>query len=334
MLTKSSVAAIVTIVLAYGPAAAVATPFFSAEARSGTFDLAPVTDQHASTDGSTVSGHTELTSVGMHAESDAVAGGGFLGGRSSTSSNFAPGMTRTISDARTAAEFTVSLFTPCTAGAGVCAGLPTSINFTLHGVFAGSTPVGMNAEASLTVGVRISKVSSFGSSLIFNQNGSIVVETVPGVGLQLRQDLPPDGLLAGYVLNQNPFSFTTADFALDPDSEYALTVFMNTSNQSPIRSAFNEVSSSDLTVDFGSTLTFGPGPVFNGNPGFDINAPDANILNNSWTDPRGGSVPVPEHATIAMFGAGLAMLGLMRRRRDIGRNDGGPHLWVNALRSA
>jgi hypothetical protein len=315
MLTKLSVAAIITIVLVYGPAAAIATPFFSAEARSGTFNLPPVIDSHASVDGSTVSGHTELSGVGMHAESDAVAGGGFLGGKSSTSSNFAPGMTRTVSEAETAAEFTVSLFTPCPAGAVVCTGAPTSINFALHGVFAGNTPVGMNAEGSVTVGVRVSKVSSFGNSLIFNQNGSVVVDTVPGAGLQLRQDLPPDGLLAGYVLNQNLFSFTTADFFLDPDSEYALTVFMNTFNQSPIRSAFTDVSNSDLDIDFGSTLTFGPGPVFNGNPDFDISAPDANILNNTWTDPRGGSVPVSEHATIAMFGAGLGMMGLLRRRK-------------------
>jgi hypothetical protein len=312
MFTKLSVAAFVTTVLAFGSTGAIASPFFSAESRSSIGGILGPAEVNSSTDGSTVTSHTEMLGGNRNAIADAVAGRGFLGVSSNSSQVGLSG----VSEARSGAEFTVSLFTTCPAGAAACATSPTSINFSMGGHFSGGVPVGMNAEGALSVGVRLKQV---GGSTILSQNGAIVVTTVPEggfpqAGLVLRPDLPPDGLLAGYILNQNLISFTTAEFSLAPDSEYELLVFMNSFSQSPIRGVFTELSASSLDVDFGSTLTFGPGPVFNGNLPFQISAPDANIANNQWIDPRGVSGSIPEPEVAVLFAVGLTLMGWMRRR--------------------
>jgi hypothetical protein len=316
MFTKLSVAALFPIMLGFVSTAALAAPFFEATARVDAARLFPVVDAKTSTDGSPLNSHAAISASGRIGSADANVGGGLIGVRASAFAENNP-ILQTV-EARAGGYFDVGIVTGSCVSGTACAATTTSINFSLGGSFLAESggPVGANAEGSISVFIRLSG----GGATLMQETGNAGAITIPGVGLMQWNNGtfgPPTGILSSYILNSSGFFFHTGDFLLEADSEYRLEVALSADSLANSRTNLQLGDHSDLAVDFSHTLTFGPGPVFNGSFDFSIESPDANIANNQWTDPRGTSTSVPEPAMVVLFGAGLALTGWMRRRRKM-----------------
>lgn len=83
--------------------------------------------------------------------------------------------------------------------------------------------------------------------------------------------------------------------------------------QADAAAASGGVSFVTSTFDSYDSLSFSKdGPAFILPDGFTVNAPELNIFNNQWIDPRANVVPLP--AGLPLLLSGLAALGFLRRR--------------------
>lgn len=313
MFAWSRVAVLVVAALCCVPTAGLALPVFDAGSRVDASLLPRAQDGMTSTDGSPASSHAAISALGRIGSADANVGGGYIGVRASA---FAQNLSASLYTVDTLASgsFEVDVATGSCVSVTPCAASTASINLSLGGAFSTSDdgPVGANAEGYVGVYIRLQE----GATTLFSQSGSAGVIALPGTPpanlMQWNNGTfdPPTGLFSGYTLN-GPFTFQSDSFLLAPDSDYRLLINLYVGSSANTRTNRQPDDFSDLTANFLNTLTFGPGPVFNGSFDFSIDSPDANIVNNAWIDPR----VVPEPATGVLFGGGLGLMGWVRRRR-------------------
>jgi len=316
MFERLRVAVIGVGILCLLPTAGLALPVFDVGTRVDAALLPRAQDGMTSTDGSPVSGHAAISALGRIGSADASAGGGYIGVRANSFAENATGSPYTV-DSLAGGSFEVDISTGSCVSVPLCGASAASINLSLGGVFAASDdgPVGANAEGYVSVYISLMQ----GATTVFSQSGSAGAITIPGntppaniMPWNNGNFGPPTGLLSGHTLNSS-FTFQSGSFLLAPNSDYRLLVALTVSSTANTRSNLQIGDRSDLTVDFANTLTFGPGAVFNGSFDFSIDSPDANIVGNTWTDPR----TVPEPTTGVLVGFGLGLVGWARRRRRV-----------------
>lgn len=241
---------------------------------------------------------------GCSATSIAEAGGGFVSGYSdyTLSSPTSPGQTFSNSQFRTT---TIDLdFADGYDETFVSALYPSGrVEVTFSGLFSGTS------FANSSINNSIGTSSSARARVWF---GSAFYDHSESVASSLGES------------NTNSFS-NAINLTQTVDWGTALTVQLILDTGSGGRGNFSRGTGA-TAMDASSTLSFNPdGPAFILPEGFTVNAPELNIFNNRWIDPRAIVTPpspsaVPLPASLPMLLAGSAMLGIVGRRRRKNRS--------------
>jgi len=173
-----------------------------------------------------------------------------------------------------------------------------------------SVVVTLNAivDGTLTAIVDNDTISSQGGNTTFKAIASLSA----GSGTDSRQYLASAGA-------SNPGSPTSdaaiLDSVLNPSIviDWRIPFSASFNLQGDAAAASGGVSFVTSTFDSYNSLSFSKdGPAFILPEGFTVNAPELNIIDNQWIDPRANVVPLP--AGLPLLLSGLAVLGLLRRR--------------------
>lgn len=105
---------------------------------------------------------------------------------------------------------------------------------------------------------------------------------------------------------------------INQDIRRAMTVNFSLSGSAGVVGGTDSFASATLNAI--NTLSFSSsGPAFFLPAGLTVNAPELNIINNRWVDPRGVTPsvsPVPLPAGLALLLTGLGAFGWLRRKQD------------------
>jgi hypothetical protein len=246
----------------------------------------------------------ERSDRGCSGGSQAIAGGGLVGGLSrSTVSEVIPGQSSSASFLASA-ESRFSIETPESYTGG---DIEISVNALVHGLieanlpydpFAFASPFG--AQAQLSYNLLLSGNNTDGTTpgtSIASDVFQLIVPAVQG---------STSTATGTHEVNER---ITTQTLMLDPTA--GVRVRFTLSASGGISGFLNSSAVNAL-----NTFSFDPlGPAFNLPTGFFINSDEANIINNHWIDPRAivapSTVPLPANGILALS----SLTGLMAVRR-------------------